>query len=315
MPPKRKNNVPSGTPKGRRPKIAGTRGRTTDSAKVSAPTTPGETASESTPKKPETAKPETAKPETAKPETAKPEPTKPESETVEKASADKSTDAEASPVKKSDQAESNQDKPADGAWETVATPKKVANTLPRLGARSQSTQAEPEAATKGKGESRLTWKLVAVLGVVAVVLGLFAAVAAYKPFARFDNTAWIDSSTTAEVAAAATEAGEATFSYGFETIEEDFEHARTFMNDEMRAEFDQTAETTKTAVQQTKTATKADITDIGVSMLDGDRATLLAFMNVSSTNEGTAQGSTSGSLVIDMERIDGKWVLAGIRDA
>lgn len=310
MPPKRKNNVPSGTPKGRRPKVAGTGGRTigrNDPRNVEAKQADPETV-----KADET---EAVAAPAAKPEPSESESTESKSKAVPSADAEKAgADTEKSGTEKTDT-----EKPAaEKASDRSAAPKtRVANKLPRLGARSQDKSAETTEAPKGKGAgtSRVTWKLVAILAAVAVVLAVFAAVAAYKPFARFDNMAWIDTATTAEVTAAATEAAEATFSYGFETVDKDFERARTFMNDQMREEFDQTAETTKTAVQQTKTATKADIRDIGVRMLHDGHAELVAFMNVSSTNQGAAQGSTSGSLVIDMERVDGKWVLAGIRDA
>ncbi|MFD4365989.1 hypothetical protein [Rhodococcus sp. NPDC058521] len=332
MPPKRKNNVPTGAAKGRRPRVAGTRGRTVEPGKPatekSVPATEKTVpATEKTVPATEKSVPATEKsvPATEKPESATPVES-PASEAPEVAESSKTETAAAPEAKPtpSDEGEKADTKveesaDSDSKRETAAAPPKarVANRMPRMGARPQSEAASVsgDGPAPTSGDSRVTWRLVSILGIIALVLGIFAVVAAFKPFARFDNTAWIDGPTTAEVSAAAKEASEATFSYGFETVDEDFDRARTYMNDEMRKEFDQTADTTKTAVQQTKTATQAEVSDVGVSILDGDRATLVAFMNVSSTNEGAAQGSTSGSLVIDMERIDGKWVLAGIRDA
>ncbi len=110
---------------------------------------------------------------------------------------------------------------------------------------------------------------------------MFAVVAAFKPGADITNTAWVDEGATAEVTKAGTEAIETLYTYSYETIDQDFEKARGYLNDAKRDEFDSTADTTKEAAIQTKTATQASVTDIGVTVLDGDRAELLAHMNVS----------------------------------
>lgn len=150
---------------------------------------------------------------------------------------------------------------------------------------------------------------------MAVVLGVFAVVAAFKPGADITNTAWVDEGATAEVTKAGTEAIETLYTYSYETIDQDFEKARGYLNDAKRDEFDSTADTTKEAAIQTKTATQASVTDIGVTVLDGDRAELLAHMNVSATGDAVAQGSAATPLSIKMEKIDGKWVLSDISDS
>ena len=190
---------------------------------------------------------------------------------------------------------------------------KVPNLQPRISKQQAPTAAET--AADGNGSGRITWKLVGILGAVAVVLGVFAVVAAFKPGADITNTAWVDEGATAEVTKAGTEAIETLYTYSYETIDQDFEKARGYLNDAKRDEFDSTADTTKEAAIQTKTATQASVTDIGVTVLDGDRAELLAHMNVSATGDAVAQGSAATPLSIKMEKIDGKWVLSDISDS
>ena len=279
MPPKRRNNVPDSAAKGRRPRVAGTR--------------------QSTPKPP---RPETPVAETEP--VTKPEPAK-KTEPVAKAETETAktsgTDTTVSLAK-----------PVSTAKAASAGKAKVANLQPRI-SKQQAPAAETAAADSGS--SRITWKLVGILGAVAVVLGVFAVVAAFKPGADITNTAWVDEGGTAEVTKAGTEAIETLYTYSYESIDQDFEKARGYLNDAKRDEFDSTAGTTKEAAIQTKTATQASVTDIGVTMLDGDRAELLAHMNVSATGDAVAQGSAATPLSIKMEKIDGKWMLSDISDS
>nr|WP_009474661.1 hypothetical protein [Rhodococcus sp. JVH1]EJI99798.1 hypothetical protein JVH1_2522 [Rhodococcus sp. JVH1] len=203
-------------------------------------------------------------------------------------------------------------KPVSTAKAASAGKAKVPNLQPRI-SKQQAPAAETAAADSGS--SRITWKLVGILGAVAVVLGVFAVVAAFKPGADITNTAWVDEGATAEVTKAGTEAIETLYTYSYQTIDQDFEKARGYLDDAKRDEFDSTADTTKQAAIQTKTATQASVTDIGVTMLDGDRAELLAHMNVSATGDAVAQGSAATPLSIKMEKIDGKWVLSDISDS
>ncbi len=294
MPPKRRNNVPDSAAKGRRPRVAGTR--------------------QATPKPPRSETPVTQTEPVAKPEPAKkPEPVaKPEAATTAAAVASSTTSAETAKTSDTD-ATVSLAKPVSTAKAASAGKTKVPNLQPRIS--TQQAPAAAETAAADSGSSRITWKLVGILGAVAVVLGVFAVVAAFKPGADITNTAWVDEGATAEVTKAGTEAIETLYTYSYETIDQDFDKARGYLDDAKRDEFDSTADTTKQAAIQTKTATQASVTDIGVTMLDGDRAELLAHMNVSATGDAVAQGSAATPLSIKMEKIDGKWVLTDISDS
>ncbi|MDV6240001.1 hypothetical protein [Rhodococcus opacus] len=307
MPPKRRNNVPDSAAKGRRPRVAGTRQTTPKPPRSETPATEPVAKTKSEP---------VTKPEPAK----KQEPVE-KSAPVAKAEAATTAAAAAASSAASDGASKTSDTNATVSLaKSVSTAKtasagktKVPNLQPRISKQQAPTAAET--AADGNGSGRITWRLVGILGAVAVVLGVFAVVAAFKPGADITNTAWVDEGATAEVTKAGTEAIETLYTYSYETIDQDFEKARGYLNDAKRDEFDSTADTTKEAAIQTKTATQASVTDIGVTVLDGDRAELLAHMNVSATGDAVAQGSAATPLSIKMEKIDGKWVLSDISDS
>lgn len=158
------------------------------------------------------------------------------------------------------------------------------------------------------------WKPVVLIGAAAVVLAVIAAVAALRPGAEISNRAWVDDGATREVTEAAQHAIETMHGYNFETIDEDFAQIRELLNEERRAEFDSTAEVTKQAAVQTRTVTEVDVLHIGASMLDDTRAEVAAYINVSATGDGIAQGSAAAPLLVRMEKTDGKWLVSEIRD-
>ncbi|TJZ79773.1 hypothetical protein FCG67_08460 [Rhodococcus oryzae] len=221
---------------------------------------------------------------------------------------------------------------ADTSGESTATePEQAPKTINRTsslrpratGAAAADPSAAPEAAVDRESVDepvldqemlRAGWKRVTTIGLVALGLGVFALVAAFRPGADVPNQAWVDTSETSKVTADAKNAIQTLYTYKFDTVEQDFENARAVLDDAMREQFDKTAAVTKDAVVQTKTATNAEVTDIGLKLLSDDRAELVASMNVSATNDGAAQGSAQGPLSVTMAKSGDHWVITDIRD-
>ncbi|MFD4181793.1 hypothetical protein, partial [Rhodococcus sp. NPDC058514] len=204
-----------------------------------------------------------------------------------------------------------------GAAEMTATAEQAPKTVNRTSSlRPRATGAAAEAPVDAGDEAADTagWKRVAVIGLVALGLGVFALVAALRPGADVSNQAWVDTAATSKVTADAKHAIQTLYTYKFDTVEQDFDNARAVLSDGMREEFDRTAAVTKDAVIQTKTATNAEVTDIGLKLLSDDRAELVASMNVSATNDGAAQGSAQGPLSVTMAKSGDTWLIADIRD-
>ncbi|KAA0020236.1 hypothetical protein FOY51_21765 [Antrihabitans cavernicola] len=192
-------------------------------------------------------------------------------------------------------------------------PARKPSLKPRV-ADGESVADDDTASDATPKRSRIGWKLVAALAALAVLLGAFAVVAVFKPGGNVSNAAWVNTAETQEVSSAARSAIETLYTYKYETVDQDFDKARAVLNPSMKDEFNRTADTTKSAVVQTKTATQAEVTDVGIKVLSDDRAELVASMNVSASNDGVVQGSAQGPLSVSMEKVDGKWLLSKIAD-
>ncbi|MGF0254081.1 hypothetical protein ACQR3V_08920 [Rhodococcus erythropolis] len=286
MPPKRRTGGPS-SPQNRRPKIAGS----ARSLNVPAGTSDSDPV-EPTIEQPEEETQEAVKPEVAKPEVAKPTLTKAESGDIEPSKTE--TDApESTPGL-------DLTKPA----KTVADEPKAPAT-PETSAGESATTAT---------QTKAGWRLVAILGAAAVIVAILAGIAFFKVGAKTDDIAWVDEGATAEVLRVTPSALAAVFTFSPDTFDADFDKGVQGLNQSMRDQLTQYKDTQKAGVEQTQTATTADVPLIGITRLEKDRAQLLAQLNVSSTQNGVAADSRSGMVIVSLEKQDGNWLISEIRD-
>ncbi|KDQ00691.1 hypothetical protein EN35_29410 [Rhodococcus qingshengii] len=286
MPPKRRTGGPS-SPQNRRPKIAGS----ARSLNVPAGTSDSDPV-EPTIEQPEEETQEAVKPEVAKPEVAKPTLTKAESGDIEPPKTETYA-PESTPGP-------DLTKPA----KTVADEPKAPAT-PETGAGESATTPT---------QSKPGWRLVAILGAAAVIVAILAGIAFFKVGAKTDDIAWVDEGATAEVLRVTPSAVAAVFTFSPDTFDADFDKGVQGLNQSMRDQLTQYKDTQKAGVEQTQTATTADVPLIGITRLEKDRAQLLAQLNVSSTQNGVAADSRSGMVIVSLEKQDGNWLISEIRD-
>ena len=286
MPPKRRTGGPS-SPQNRRPKIAGS----ARSLNVPAGTSDSDPV-EPTIEQPEEETQEAVKPEVAKPEVAKPTLTKAESGDIEP------------PKTETDAPESTPGPDLTKPAKTVADEPKAPAT-PETGAAESATTAT---------QSKAGWRLVAILGAAAVIVAILAGIAFFKVGAKTDDIAWVDEGATAEVLRVTPSALAAVFTFSPDTFDADFDKGVQGLNQSMRDQLTQYKDTQKAGVEQTQTATTADVPLIGITRLEKDRAQLLAQLNVSSTQNGVAADSRSGMVIVSLEKQDGNWLISEIRD-
>lgn len=286
MPPKRRTGGPS-SPQNRRPKIAGS----ARSLNVPAGTSDSDPV-EPTIEQPEEETQEAVKPEVAKPKVAKPTLTKAESGDIEP------------PKTETDAPESTPGPDLTKPAKTVADEPKAPAT-PETGAGESATTAT---------QSKTGWRLVAILGAAAVIVAILAGIAFFKVGAKTDDIAWVDEGATAEVLRVTPSALAAVFTFSPDTFDADFDKGVQGLNQSMRDQLTQYKDTQKAGVEQTQTATTADVPLIGITRLEKDRAQLLAQLNVSSTQNGVAADSRSGMVIVSLEKQDGNWLISEIRD-
>jgi Mce-associated membrane protein len=192
---------------------------------------------------------------------------------------------------------------------TAATTEPGTDSADTVESSEATDAAEP---TTGRDTAWWTPKTM-LLAALAVVFAVVALLGIIRPgTSEVSNQAWVDTAATQEVTSAGRDALQTVFSYKFDTIDQDQAAARAVLNDERRGEYDSTAEQTKQGVIQTQTTTNAVVTDIGVTLLDGDRAELLASMDIAATQDTVDQGTVQTPVSLTMERVDGKWLLATI---
>jgi Mce-associated membrane protein len=217
--------------------------------------------------------------------------------------------------------------PAETTTPAVPTPRVVIRKVPRadpvvpggdaVGEPGPEGTTAPDTHTAAAPPARRRGlRAAAVMAVLAVVLGAFAVVAAVEPgsgtAASSQNTALVDTAATDEVAAAAVDVLQKTYSYSYSTIDADLTAATDLMTPDMAAKIAATRATTVSAVTQAKTTSKAQVTADGVKLLQGDRAEVVAFVVVTSDNAGTALAPVPLRFTAQLQRVDGAWKLSDL---
>ncbi|XGU19640.1 hypothetical protein ACETU7_33650 [Rhodococcus sp. 3Y1] len=122
----------------------------------------------------------------------------------------------------------------------------------------------------------------------------------------------MDEGATAEVLRVTPSALAAVFTFSPDTFDADFDKGVQGLNQSMRDQLTQYKDTQKAGVEQTQTATTADVPLIGITRLEKDRAQLLAQLNVSSTQNGVAADSLRNG---HRESGEAGWKLADLGDS
>lgn len=177
-------------------------------------------------------------------------------------------------------------------------------------------QPQPAAAPATPEQRRRRWVLIgAALTVVLAVVALLAALTkpqeAQIPKSSPD-AAFVDTGVTEEVVNRSKEAIEGISSYGFQTLDADFDRARTYLSAEMAAEFDLGVDVIRTAAEQRRLVVTAVVDHVGVQRIEGDRAEVLALTTVTQTFEDGNEEVYRGPVKAVLERRDGQWIVTEI---
>lgn len=173
------------------------------------------------------------------------------------------------------------------------------------------------AGKKAKGKAKkqgvgAAWPVTAIaIGLIGIIV---AVILFFRPGLDYENEAYADRAETDAVATAAAENAKKLVAIDYETLD-DYEAGlpdimTQDLEDELMKSWDQLADTYK----QAKTKVDVTISDVGVTYLEENRAEVLIAQNVSVTQDGQAAGSTDGTYLIRLEKIDGDWKLSSIPD-
>lgn len=149
------------------------------------------------------------------------------------------------------------------------------------------------------------------IGVVAGAVGVFLAT---EPGVDVQNQAFVKSAETDEVLNAATANVQRLVAIDHETLDEYHESLDEFLTPNLVTELDKNWPAMKDSYEQSATTVDADVREAGLSYLEGDRAEVLLVQDVSMTRDGVAAGSTSGTYLVGLDKVDGVWKLSKIPD-
>ncbi|MEV0914881.1 hypothetical protein AB0I93_11510 [Streptomyces sp. NPDC049967] len=186
-------------------------------------------------------------------------------------------------------------------------------------AEKEEKEEAAEKAPRSAGPLRLRVSLPAVLCVLTVLLGSFAAWSFTSAGSLRDepgrqNTALTDISRTSEVKGQITEAVGAVFSYNYASPAKADTAVKTYLvGKAVQQHKDMLAEVRAQAPKQ-KLVLTTTVTESGVELLDGDRARLLIFADQSNTRTGKSQETTyaAAMFAVDAVRRGGSWRISAI---
>ncbi|WP_182349360.1 hypothetical protein [Tomitella gaofuii] len=155
----------------------------------------------------------------------------------------------------------------------------------------------------------------------AVVFTLAAALSGWQwaehngPYPADASTAFVDQSATAQAAQAARDIVQGVFSYSYQDLDAYQDSLAKFLNKDMLASYQKTADQNVQIITQAKTTIEATVGEgnVGIEKLDGDEATAVVIMERSGTNGDSQQISDAAPLRVQMEKIDGQWKAKDMR--
>ncbi|OAV77657.1 MULTISPECIES: hypothetical protein [Dietzia] len=160
------------------------------------------------------------------------------------------------------------------------------------------------------GGRTIAYSAIAV-GLVAGAVGTFLAT---EPGVDVDNRAFVDREATEEVLSAATTNVQRLVAIDHETLDEYHDSLGEFLTPELVNELDENWPALRDSYEQSATSVDAEVREAGLAYLQGDKAEVLLVQDVSMTRDGAAAGSTSGTYLVGLDKIDGVWKLSRIPD-
>jgi len=149
---------------------------------------------------------------------------------------------------------------------------------------------------------------------VGLVAGAAGAVLATEPGVSVENRAFVDRAATDEVLAAATTNVQRLVAIDHRELDQYHDSLGEFLTPKLVGELDQNWPALKDSYEQSATTVDAQVREAGLAFLQGDRAEVLLVQDVSMSRDGAAAGSTSGTYLVGLDKVDGVWKLSRIPD-
>lgn len=155
-------------------------------------------------------------------------------------------------------------------------------------------------------------RAVVSAAVLAVLLVAASGLTAWLYFAQFRPDQQTSPAVAQTVLDAAKQGTVATLSYSPEHLDKDLDTAKSYLTGDFLKYYSQfTDDVVRPAVKNKQVSTTANVARAAVSDLAPDKATVLVFVNQSTTSADRAEPSmTASSVKVTLDRVDGKWLIA-----
>lgn len=154
----------------------------------------------------------------------------------------------------------------------------------------------------------------AVVGttVLAVLLVTAAGLTAWLYFAQYRPDRQTSPAVAQTVLDTAKQGTIATLSYSPEHLDKDLDTAKSYLTGDFLKYYGQfTDDVVRPAVKTKQVSTTANVVRAAVSDLTPDKATVLVFVNQTTTSADRAEPAmTASSVKVTLDRMDGKWLIA-----
>jgi|GEM_PF-7018626 len=187
------------------------------------------------------------------------------------------------------------------------------------GSTAAAPKARPAAPSAPASESGfLTWRKVAVVAGIALVVGVFAIIAAFKPGVSETgpNLAFTNASETSALKAQAGDRICAVLSVDPTKFDDWANKAKTGLTGEALTQFNDYQTTTKDLAAQSGQGAECQVDMVAVSHMDDSNATVITTMIISTTQQGVAVmgGPGQARTELGLQKIDGQWLISRISD-
>lgn len=175
----------------------------------------------------------------------------------------------------------------------------------------QETTAEPVVTATPTRTRRSRWSL-AVPIVLVVALLASAGVAAYLYFTQYRPDQETDAEAAKVAIDAASSGATALLSYSPERLEQDFAAAKDRLTGEFLNYYTQfTTQIVTPAAKEKQVKTEASVVQAALSEIQPDKATVLLFINQTTTSKENPDGAFAASSVkVGLEKVDDRWLIA-----
>ncbi|MCG8919357.1 nuclear transport factor 2 family protein [Actinokineospora sp. PR83] len=128
------------------------------------------------------------------------------------------------------------------------------------------------------------------------------------------NLAVVDAGQTVAVTTAVREALEQVFSYRYDNTALTEAAAKTVLVGEASGQYEELFKQVRELAPEQKLVHKSKVVLSGVSQLDGDHATMLVFLDQTSTRGDNGESTVGGAqLTVDAQRVDGVWRISAMK--